>query len=204
MFWFSIIWGIITSVKSAVQWWLVKWIAGRCRRATTKPMRSLVPKGSSRSMTCLCLTHSLTQTHSHNLLATTFSSSLYNSNNRNPLFQLFSVSNQFPLLSFYPRVSRCFSPKFWRFYLAFCFRVFSGLEFEHFPPTSGAPPHQLLLLLPLPKAWRISTLIPSLTLRSEMPRRSTRHSWVHLASALTSSWLFHSSPHSPFFLLFIC
>ncbi|KAG5048668.1 hypothetical protein AAZX31_04G091100 [Glycine max] len=53
-------------------------------------MRSLVPKGSSRSMTCLCLTHSLTQTHSHNLLATTFSSSLYNSNNRNPLFQLFS------------------------------------------------------------------------------------------------------------------
>ncbi|KAL5190361.1 Pyridoxine/pyridoxamine 5'-phosphate oxidase 1, chloroplastic [Glycine soja] len=60
------------------------------RRATTKPMRSLVPKGSSRSMTCLCLTHSLTQTHSHNLLATTFSSSLYNSNNRTPLFQLFS------------------------------------------------------------------------------------------------------------------
>lgn len=166
----------------------------------------LVPKGSSSiSMTCLCLTHSITQTHNHNHnlphATTTFSSSLHN---RNPLFQLFSVSNQFPLLSFYPRVSRCFSPKFWRFYLTFCFRVFSGLEFEHFPPTSGAPPHQLLLLLPLPKAWRISTLIPSLTLSSEMPRRSTRHSWVHLASALTSSWLFHSSPHSPFFLLFIC
>ena len=61
----------------------------------------LVPKGSSSiSMTCLCLTHSITQTHNHNHnlphATTTFSSSLHN---RNPLFQLFSVSNQFPLLS---------------------------------------------------------------------------------------------------------
>uniref|UniRef100_A0A0R0JEF3 NAD(P)H-hydrate epimerase n=2 Tax=Glycine max TaxID=3847 RepID=A0A0R0JEF3_SOYBN len=51
-------------------------------------------------MTCLCLTHSITQTHNHNHnlphATTTFSSSLHN---RNPLFQLFSVSNQFPLLS---------------------------------------------------------------------------------------------------------
>lgn len=57
---------------------------------TAKSMPLLVSRGRiiRRSMTCLCLTHSLTQTHNP------FPSSLHN--NRNSLFQFFSVRKSIP------------------------------------------------------------------------------------------------------------
>ncbi|XP_020211966.1 pyridoxine/pyridoxamine 5'-phosphate oxidase 1, chloroplastic isoform X2 [Cajanus cajan] len=60
-------------------------------------MRSLVAKGRIRSMKCLCLTHTLTQTHKTPHV-TTFPHSLHI--NHNPLFQVFSGFLRLPIRPF--------------------------------------------------------------------------------------------------------